>query len=464
MIDCTLTNAGRAAILSAIAGQQLTFMRFEVGDGALSESDTPAEMTALKNKLFNVSISDFKKNDETATVSGAFTNKNVKTPFYYREIGLYAVVGSLPEKIIKVSTSSLTTFFLTEKGNLYGCGANYYGQQGDGTTDEVLTFTKRGENVKDVACTDNVTFYLTNDGELYGCGYNSHGQQGSGSTDNVLTFTKRADNVAAADCSNDTAFYLNTAGELYGCGRNNYGQQGDDTSGLNVKTFTKRPEDDNPPVLLAYGNAGAAAELICKYTDANDGQETYTEKLIRMTITVGQAEYLTAEISSDIYPTVKYVDDLAATKADVDLSNLDATGQAKFDAKADVDLSNLDATGQAKFDAKANTDASNFTAAGKETVVGWGIPDYKAGVDISGYTSSSNQFTCPRSGIVVFNVGGGNNAPGHGYINNVEVMRENCGIAHWTSIPFQVYRGDTVYGSVQAGYGTSKFYPYRGVK
>ena len=44
--------------------------------------------------------------------------------------------------------------------------------------------------------------------------------------------------------------------------------------------------------------------------------------------------------------------------------------------KANVDLSNLSSAGQAKFDAKANADASNFTAAGKETVVGWGMPDY----------------------------------------------------------------------------------------
>lgn len=43
---------------------------------------------------------------------------------------------------------------------------------------------------------------------------------------------------------------------------------------------------------------------------------------------------------------------------------------------ANTSLSNLDVTGQAKFDAKANKDASNFTAAGKNTVVGWGMPGY----------------------------------------------------------------------------------------
>lgn len=39
-------------------------------------------------------------------------------------------------------------------------------------------------------------------------------------------------------------------------------------------------------------------------------------------------------------------------KANIDLDNLSATGEARFDAKANVDLDNLSVTGQAKFDAK----------------------------------------------------------------------------------------------------------------
>ena len=33
--------------------------------------------------------------------------------------------------IVKVKSS---LYYLTDKGNLYGCGWNKYGQQGDGTT------------------------------------------------------------------------------------------------------------------------------------------------------------------------------------------------------------------------------------------------------------------------------------------------------------------------------------------
>uniref|UniRef100_UPI0025E8CD9B hypothetical protein n=1 Tax=uncultured Parasutterella sp. TaxID=1263098 RepID=UPI0025E8CD9B len=64
--------------------------------------------------------------------------------------------------------------------------------------------------------------------------------QGNGSTDDVTTFTKRADNVAQVVCSEGTTWYLNKSGELYGCGKGDYGQQGNGSTGY-VKVFTKRP-------------------------------------------------------------------------------------------------------------------------------------------------------------------------------------------------------------------------------
>lgn len=113
---------------------------------------------------------------------------------------------------------------------------------------------------------------------------------------------------------------------------------------------------------------------------------------------------------------------------------------------------------------KANTDLSNVTAAGKSAAVGWCIPDYAAGVDISGYTTSDNQFTCPKHGIVVFNVGGTGNVTSGGYINNILVYVANVSAAHWDSVPFLVSKGDKVYSYTQANYGTGKFYPMKGAQ
>lgn len=55
----------------------------------------------------------------------------------------------------------------------------------------LLMTVKKTVKVTQIACSTYTAWYVTNTGELYGCGRGDHGQQGSGSTDNVTTFTKR---------------------------------------------------------------------------------------------------------------------------------------------------------------------------------------------------------------------------------------------------------------------------------
>ena len=143
-------------------------------------------------------------------------------------------------KIFQCIGTGGTSWYIATNGDLYGCGLNGSGQQGSGDTTDVTTFTKRASNVKLVACESNVTWYVTNDGELYGCGYNSSGQQGSGDTAIVTTFTKRASNVASAACSEISSWYLTNDGDLYGCGQNGNGQQGSGDTTFSFKTFIKR--------------------------------------------------------------------------------------------------------------------------------------------------------------------------------------------------------------------------------
>lgn len=81
--------------------------------------------------------------------------------------------------------------------------------------------------------------------------------------------------------------------------------------------------------------------------------------------------------------------------AKVDLSNLNQTGEAKFNSRANVDLSNLSTTGQAKFNSKANADLSNLNAnqTAKDTITTWGMPNYSKGISVSlPYTVTSSGF------------------------------------------------------------------------
>ena len=136
---------------------------------------------------------------------------------------LRAVIGCEEVINIYVFSSSNTTWILTPKGELYGCGHNNYGQQGSGDTSNVLVFTKRASNVKDVICSSRTTWYIDNNNNLYGCGanyYKQHGSGGSGYGNNVLTFTKRASNVKKVSCTEEMTWYIDNNNNLYGCGAN----------------------------------------------------------------------------------------------------------------------------------------------------------------------------------------------------------------------------------------------------
>ena len=55
----------------------------------------------------------------------------------------------------------------------------------------LLMMVKKTVKVTQIACSDFTTWYATNSGGLYGCGWGNYGQQGNESTADVNTFTKR---------------------------------------------------------------------------------------------------------------------------------------------------------------------------------------------------------------------------------------------------------------------------------
>lgn len=86
-----LTMQGMVAIAALVAGGTLEFTRIAVGDGELKAGQVPATMTELNNPLFNVEIHDvYSDSVSQATIKGIFSNAQVDTGFYYRELGLFA--------------------------------------------------------------------------------------------------------------------------------------------------------------------------------------------------------------------------------------------------------------------------------------------------------------------------------------------------------------------------------------
>lgn len=114
--------------------------------------------------------------------------------------------------------------------------------------------------------------------------------------------------------------------------------------------------------------------------------------------------------------------------------------------KADVDLSNMNASQSAK-----------------ETIVGWGMPDYTAGVSVANDTVISG-FTAPEKGILM--LGGGAYYP---KINGIDLANGSYytpnNIRFGQTVPIQLDKGDTF--SCQSYFVadacTNVFYPFKGV-
>lgn len=121
---------------------------------------------------------------------------------------------------------------------------------------------------------------------------------------------------------------------------------------------------------------------------------------------------------------------------------------------------------------KANSDLSNVASVAssfKEQSVGWGIPDYTAGISIA-VPKSSAPYTAPCSGIYIITYQGGKNTSG-------KVLQVNGGNAYqfqYTSAANPIFNGvvnldkgdvlssDTT--SIPSEVHISIFYPFKGVK
>lgn len=136
--------------------------------------------------------------------------------------------------------SPWVSIYLTNSGDVYGT----YGQDGSlgiNSSNPVYTFINIANNIKKINNNRSVysnTMLITNDDELFLAGDNTYGIQGDGTTKDNLTFHKVAENVADCAGSGFNTYYLTNSGELYGCGIN-INKQISNSSTSPVKSFAK---------------------------------------------------------------------------------------------------------------------------------------------------------------------------------------------------------------------------------
>jgi len=184
------------------------------------------------------------------------TSQNIELIYFTKSIEYY-------QFLLDLGNSS---FVILNDDTVYGCGANSLGQLGNGTADWSSTTTltamlnTTGKIAVAVACSDNHTIVLMSAGTVYGCGANSYGQLGNGTADwsSTTTLTAMLNTTGkiavAVACSNRHTIVLMQDGTVYSCGANSYGQLGNGTTSYSTTTLTAMTMPTGTAVAVACGS------------------------------------------------------------------------------------------------------------------------------------------------------------------------------------------------------------------
>lgn len=128
-----LTAAGETLLAKAQIGQNLNFSKIEVGQGNLPDGTDITGLQGLIDPIKNIPIIGKEVSNKTARVKGYFNNQGISTPFYWKEVGLFADDPDLGKAVLygygfatasadriptySVSPTEFTFVLVTQVGN-----------------------------------------------------------------------------------------------------------------------------------------------------------------------------------------------------------------------------------------------------------------------------------------------------------------------------------------------------------
>lgn len=153
------------------------------------------------------------------------------------------------DDILEIACGLNFTVFLLTDLSVWTCGANFRGQlgAGDGADTEQLVISPQPLDItgfSHIAATEQTWVALGGNGILYGCGANTFGQLGQGDTTDRKVLTPIADHVERCELTAGNLIIRKTTGEVYGAGWNYDDRLNLGTCGL-IKKFTKLSEVSN---------------------------------------------------------------------------------------------------------------------------------------------------------------------------------------------------------------------------
>ena len=85
-----VNSLGQMLLAKAQVGTLLTFTRVRIGDGTLPGGQSIEALTDLISPIKYLPIASLSSRDQSAIITSQFSNSDLDTSFWFREIGLYA--------------------------------------------------------------------------------------------------------------------------------------------------------------------------------------------------------------------------------------------------------------------------------------------------------------------------------------------------------------------------------------
>jgi len=167
------------------------------------------------------------------TASGYFTNKP----------------ELITNGVVAIVCGGDHSLFINTNGDLYAMGDDGYGQLGDGlgTSNATPVSTNRPEFITNgvvaIAAGEDHSLFIRTNGSLWAMGNNFYGQLGDGTT-NESNYPEMIvpSNVTAIACGYFQSFFIKNDGSLWAMGADFYGELGDGKTGVGQDFGTNAPE------------------------------------------------------------------------------------------------------------------------------------------------------------------------------------------------------------------------------